>query len=143
MIRDYTPADLEPVVSVWFTVAKAAYHFLSDDVIQSIRNDIEHKYLPSPAAHTWVCEQDKELVGFITLIDNVVGGLFVLPDYQHIGIGKALIEHAKVTRKTISLDVLKESTKVLRFYERCGFIPTKQGICPITSLPTVTMELTG
>ena len=39
-------------------------------------------------AETWVVEQDCEMVAFMSLLDNMIGGLFAHPDHQGKGYGR-------------------------------------------------------
>ena len=139
MIRVYKDSDIDDVLNIWYEVARSSYRFLPVETIDLIKKDIRYKYIER--ADTWVAIYDGCIVGFISVIENIVGGLFVLPSYQNMGIGKKLITHVKELRGSISLDVLKENSKVLKFYEKCGFVPTREGICPITNLETVTVKL--
>ena len=139
MIRRYDQNDMQDVSNVWCEVAKTAYKCLNNNDIEEIRCDLEQKYMPN--AKAWVAEYDGDIIGFISLLDDTVGGLFVLPEYQNMGVGKSLIEHAKKRNGKVSLEVLKESTKLLHFYERCGFSATKESICPITGAETITVQL--
>ncbi len=137
MIRKYEDSDLISVINIWHQTAEAAYSFMSGDMINSIREDIKTKYMPN--SQSWVALRDGKVVGFIALLENTVGGLFVSPQYQGQGIGKSLVEHVKSANGSISLDVLKQSTKALNFYKKCGFTPTKDGVCPVTGGQTVTV----
>jgi putative acetyltransferase len=139
MIRAYRHTDMEDVLNIWYEVARSSYRFLPVETIDLIKQDIKEKYIHR--ADTWVAVYDDCIVGFISLIENIVGGLFVLPSYQNMSIGKELVSYVKNKNGSISLDILKENSKVLKFYEKCGFVPTKEGICPITSLKTITVEL--
>lgn len=138
-IRSYRHSDLDDLVNIWHEAARISYSSLSEEMCETIKTYIIDNYLNK--ADIWVMEANGNVIAFIGLIKNNVGGLFVLPEYQNQGIAKALIAYVKNIVGTISLDVLKESTKVLKFYEKCGFIPTREGVCPITGLEIVTVEI--
>ena len=83
------------------------------------RRVIEEKYLPN--AETWVACRMGEPVGFISLLDTFIGGIFVAPDQQGQGIGRKLIAHAMGRKGVLSLEVYTQNEQALRFYTALGF----------------------
>lgn len=79
MIRQYHPKDCESVLNVWATASAVAHPFLGEEFLQQERCNIQNLYLPQ--AQTWVWEADAQdgqggqVVGFISLLGNEVGGL--------------------------------------------------------------------
>ena len=71
--------------------------FLDERFFRQERNKIGEVYLPN--AETWVFEEDGAVIGFVALIGNEVGGLFVASQYHGRGIGRALMDHAKSTKR--------------------------------------------
>lgn len=61
---------------------------LGSDFVSKVRHNIPHLYLPN--ADTWVAEHNKEAIGFISLIGNEVGAIFVDAQFHGLGVGKAL-----------------------------------------------------
>jgi ribosomal protein S18 acetylase RimI-like enzyme len=62
--------------------------------------------------------------------------LYVLPEHQHAGIGRALIEHvvarARVSHlPAVTLNVNRGNVKAVAAYERCGFRIRARGDFPI------------
>ena len=74
-----------------------------------------------PIADTWVVSKSNSIVGFIAIIGNEVGALFVEPEYHRQGYGKALMDKAQGLHPTLELDVFKENTIGRSFYDRYGF----------------------
>jgi putative acetyltransferase len=96
-----------------------AHPFLSDDFLQRERLNIRDVYLPK--AETWVWEADGHVVGFMSLLGNEVGGLFVDPDVHRSGIGRALIDHARALRGELEVEVFERNVLGRAFYARLGF----------------------
>ena len=119
MIRKYTETDCEAVIDVWFIASAVATPFLSDDFLAKERESIRTTWLP--AAETWVFEKEGNVVGFLSLIGNEVGAIFVHPSNQGSGIGRALMDHAASLRDELFLDVFEENESGRRFYEQYGF----------------------
>ncbi len=118
-IRKYNDTDCEAVIEIWYTASKIATPFLSDEFLTWEREQIREVWMPS--AETWVFETEGSVVGFIALLDNEVGAIFVHPEAQGRGVGRALMDHAASTRDSLYLDVFKENAIGRRFYDRYGF----------------------
>jgi putative acetyltransferase len=67
-------------------------------------------------AETTVYEQEGCVVGFVALIGNEVGAIFVNPDAQGRGIGRALMDAARRSRSYLELDVF-EANSVGRYFD--------------------------
>ena len=120
MIRKYEPHDLVELIGVWYDAAQIAHPFWSSEMFDRERRNISEKFLP--IAETWVFEEEEErLVGFIALLDNEVGGIFVSPRRQGRGIGRALMDHARASRDHLELDVFEANEIGRAFYDAYGF----------------------
>ena len=119
MVRKYEDKDCEALIEVWFAASKVATPFLSDEFLAQERNNIRTVWLST--AQTWVCEADDNVVGFISLIGDEVGAIFVHPESQRRGNGRALMDHAANLRDCLHLDVFEENAIGRRFYDRYGF----------------------
>jgi putative acetyltransferase len=119
MIREYVDKDCEGVIEAWHAASLVATPFLSDKFMSEERGNIRTNWLP--LAETWVSEVDDTVAGFISLIGNEVGAIFVHPDYQGRGIGRELMDHAVSLRDELFLDVFEENNIGRRFYDRYGF----------------------
>jgi putative acetyltransferase len=81
------------------------------------------------------------IVGFIALVGNQVGGLFVDPAFQGEGIGRLLVDHARSLHAELELEVFAKNTGARRFYERYGFRRIDELIHEETGHPVVRMRL--
>jgi putative acetyltransferase len=107
MIRKYQPADCEDVLNVWAQASALAHPFLSQAFLAVERHMIPNVYLPT--ADTWVWEADGRVVGFISLIGNEVGALFVDPAFHRSGIGRALVAQARGLRGALEVEVFERN----------------------------------
>lgn len=121
-IRPYLPSDVDAAVDCWLQASRVGHPFLSDEEIARQRRLVRSTYLPE--AESYVAEEAGELVGFISLLEAFIGGLFVLPERHGRGIGRALIEHVARRRPRLSVEVYLDNPIAPAFYRRCGFRPT-------------------
>jgi len=118
-IRPYQNIDLNDLLAVWERATKLAHPFLTAPFLEQERHNIPNIYLP--IADTWVAVDKSNVIGFIALIGNEVGAIFVDPGYHGHGAGKALMDKAQSLHSTLELDVFKENQIGRRFYDRYGF----------------------
>lgn len=119
-IRQYQKSDLASVLSAWESASALAHPFLSSSFLAEERDSIQNLYLPN--SDTWVLEQDQAVVGFISLIDNEIGGLFVHADFHRTGAGKALMDKAKALHASLEVEVFEMNPIGRAFYEKSGFV---------------------
>lgn len=119
-IRSYCPDDIEPVMASWRSANALAHPFLSDTYVA--RSELEVRDLYIPNAETYVFEEGEKVVGFISLIGNEIGGLFLDPSRHGKGYGKALVDHALAIKGPLTVEVFRDNALGRGFYERYGFI---------------------
>ena len=119
MIRNYQASDVGDVLAVWEAATKVAHPFLNDDFLAQERHNIPNVYLPN--AETWIWEMEGRVVGFIALIGNEVGAIFVEPRLHGSGIGRALMDHARDLRSELEVEVFEGNAIGRSFYKRYGF----------------------
>ena len=80
MIRAFGEGDLEELLDVWYRASLVAHSFLSQEFLEAERREIADHWLPVP--ETMVYQIDGRVVGFLALIGNEVGAVFVDPDHH-------------------------------------------------------------
>ena len=118
-VRHYHPSDLEDVLSSWENASKFAHPFLKDDFLAQERKNIPELYLPN--ADTWVVESDNQVVGFIALIGNEVGALFLQPMHQGNKAGKLMMDKAQALHGDLEVEVFEKNSIGRHFYSHYGF----------------------
>ena len=111
--------DLKKLSDIWFDASIKAHPFIGEARLTEQRRLIEGEYLPK--AETSVACLDEEAVGFISLLGSFIGGIFIAPDRQGLGIGRQLIIDALARKGELSLEVYTENEAAVRFYHRLGF----------------------
>ena len=131
-IRDYRPEDFDAVTILWRISRekslpefhKTKGHFFYEDQ-GYFRDHIlkENK--------VWVVEMDSRPVAFMAMKGDFIDQLYVHPDYQKRGIGRALLEYAReLSPEHVWLYTLQINTNARTFYEKNGFVAEKFGISP-------------
>ena len=118
-IRPYFEDDLGELLDVWYRASLIAHSFLSEEFFETERREIAEQWLPM--AETMVYEMDGRVVGFLALIGPEVGAVFVDPDYQGRGIGRALMDTAQRALPYLELDVFEANSVGRHFYDAYGF----------------------
>ncbi|MDZ3830979.1 MAG: GNAT family N-acetyltransferase [Sphingopyxis sp.] len=119
VIRAYQAADKDELSSIWYRASLKAHNFLGEETILEQRKLIEDVYLEK--AENWVACVDGKPIGFVGLLDNFIGGLFIDPDVQGRGAGRALVAHARALKGELSLEVYTANTGACAFYNALGF----------------------
>jgi len=106
-------------VKVWEAASEVAHPFLSAEFQEVERHNISNVHLPN--ADTWVWESDGAVVGFISLLGNEVGAIFLDPKFHGAGIGRALMDHARDLHGELEVEVFTENVIGRAFYAKYGF----------------------
>lgn len=143
-IRAFNAAtDLETLSAIWFDASLLAHAFIGEPRLRDQRIRVETVYLPN--AETWVACGSGAPVGFISLMDSSIGGLFVAPRCQGQGIGRALIAHALTLKGALMLEVYTANAQAVAFYQALGFTELSRRATDDDGLPfeTARMRLMG
>ncbi len=118
-IRPYRSDDVESVIAIWQKANALAHPFLAPKFVGEVQQAMRDIYLPN--AETYVLEKDGAVAGFIALLDNEIGGLFLDPALHRNGYGRALVDCAVALKGPLTVEVFLENTVGRPFYERYGF----------------------
>jgi putative acetyltransferase len=118
-VRQYVDSDLNSVLSSWEAATRLAHPFMTDEFIAQERNNVAEIYLPN--TDTWVVELNGEVEGFIALMGNEVGAIFLQPECHGKGAGKALMDKAQEIHGDLEVEVFMENSIGRNFYSRYGF----------------------
>jgi len=128
MIRSYESGDKSAVISIWRDASALAHPFLTVEQLDQAAAMIRDQFLD--IAETYIAEHDGQPIGFVALTGNVVGGLFLLPQYHGQGIGKALMDKAVKAQGALQLEVFTDNPIGRRFYRSYGFVEGAEKVDP-------------
>ncbi|ABR47710.1 GCN5-related N-acetyltransferase [Alkaliphilus metalliredigens QYMF] len=113
--------EMNKIMEIWKTSTIQAHQFIPKEYWLKNYEIVKEKYVPM--AETYVCLDENEIKGFISIIQGeYIGALFVDIHCQAKGIGGELIEYVKEIYDSLTLGVYKENKKAVTFYEKVGFI---------------------
>ncbi len=139
MIRKSNKYDTELILDIWLKSSIKAHDFIDPSFWELKVPEMRDVYLP--LAETYIYEDDDdEIKGFVSLVDDTIAAIFVAPDQQGLGVGKELMNMAKQMRSKLVLTVYKENVKSIEFYKRFGFKILKEQIDENTDHPELLME---
>lgn len=126
MIREYEDLFLEELLEVWYASTSMAHPFMDAAFLEKEKQNIREKYIPN--TKTWIYSNGDGLDGFISMIGNEAGAVFVRPEKHGQGIGKALMDFISQFHEEIEVEVFKENKIGRAFYDKYGFKTIKEYI---------------
>ncbi len=140
-IRQYKSTDLDAVLSSWEAATRLAHPFMTDEFIAQERINVAEIYLPN--TDTWVVDIDGNVEGFIALMGNEVGAIFLQPEYHGKGAGKALMDKAQELHGDLEVEVFKENSIACNFYSRYGFVHLEEKLHEPTGRQVLRLKFTA
>lgn len=119
MIRQFQISDTEQVMQIWLQGNEDAHPFIPGKYWRSHYAAVQEQL---KQAEVSVYETEGKIQGFIGITEGYIAGIFVSRSYRCHGIGRQLLEYAKQTHSTLSLDVYEKNTQAVDFYLREKFV---------------------
>jgi len=119
MIRKHKEADLDSILDVWYQAQNLAHPFLDSAFVEKVKKDMRELYIPN--SETWVYEENGRVIGFVGMMGNEIGGLFVLPNHHSKGIGTELVNFILASANELEVEVFKANKIGRAFYDKYGF----------------------
>ncbi|PHM40332.1 GNAT family N-acetyltransferase [Xenorhabdus mauleonii] len=129
--------DIDAVIDIWFSASIKSHDFIPVTYWESGKQEMKDVYLPQ--AETMIATVDNQVVGFISLVDDVIAAIFVSPDFQRKKIGARLLDHAFSSRNSLLLQVYAKNIQARNFYTQKGFIEDEMGMDEHTGEMDITM----
>jgi ribosomal protein S18 acetylase RimI-like enzyme len=132
LIREYRDEDFDAVTILWrvarekslpdFQREKGYFFYQDQDYFR------DHVLKQN---RVWVVEVDHRPVAFMAMQNEFIDQLYIHPDYQRQGIGKALLHFArKQSPDHVWLYTLQVNVNARAFYEKNGFVAERFGVSP-------------
>jgi putative acetyltransferase len=137
-IRSNKKTEIDKLVEIWYKGSLIAHDFIDKDYWKSQQMEMEKKYIPM--SETYVISNEKDVVGFVSMVDNYLAALFIDVKHQGGGYGKGLLNFIKSQRENIQLKVYKKNNKAVDFYLKNGFVIKEESLDEQTSEEEFLME---
>ena len=124
MIRKHTEKDLGEIINIWHKASTLAHPFLESTFVEKVKKDMREIYIPN--SETWIFEENNSAIGFISMLDNEIGGLFVMPNHHSKGIGTQLVNFVNNLYNELEVEVFEKNIIGRSFYNKYGFNKIKQ-----------------
>ena len=138
MIRKYKESEIPRLLEIWERAALIAHPFLSDEFHQMVKGAMKDMYMPN--SDTWVFEDSGNIIGFISMMKNEIGGLFVDPNQQAKGVGTSLVNHMNQFHEILEVEVFENNKIGKPFYEKYGFKMIKEYMMKETNQKVIRMQ---
>lgn len=124
MIREFQKQDITQIEKIWLEASAISQSFLTPSFIETERQKLSSVYIHR--TDTWVYEENNTVKGFIAMIDNEIGALFIDPLSHRQGIGSLLIDFVAMLHEALEVEVFKKNTMARAFYNKYGFNSIKE-----------------
>lgn len=138
-MRAFQPADTDEVIRVWLASTIPGQSFLPEEHWRAMEPVVREELLP--IADTWIVEEGGEVVAFMSLLDDLIGGLFTDPEHQGRGHGTALVERARALHDPVFVEVFEVNEDAMRFYRDRGFTDHERRIDDESGLVQLILRL--
>jgi putative acetyltransferase len=132
MIRRFCEEDFELVTKFWVEAVDVAMPGLEERMGHSLED--ARAFFRSVVCvknQLWVYELDHRPVGYLGIEGEFIDRLYVDPAHHRRGIGRALVDQAKVLSPVhLWLYTHQANSMARAFYETNGFVAEKFGISP-------------
>lgn len=118
MIREFKIKDLERVMEIWLE-SNIDVHSFIDKKYWEDNYEMVKEILPS--AEIYLYEENKNILGFVGLMENYIAGIFVEKNFRSQGVGRKLLDCCKNLKRELTLSVYEKNQKAYSFYIREGF----------------------
>ena len=119
MIRKYIESDIDEILEGWYQASRMAHPFSDADFMGMEKRNIRDVYIPNTS--TWVYTDEYLILGFISMMGNEVGAIFVRPDHHGKGIGRQLMDFVSDFHEEMEVEVFERNSVGRAFYDKYGF----------------------
>lgn len=131
-IREYQHEDFDAVTKLWRAAREVSLPAFQQAKGYPFEMDCAYfREHILPENQIWVAEASGRPVAFLAIKDDFIDHLYVAPHCWRMGVGGALLAHARtLSPQRLRLFTLQINVNARAFYEKNGFRVLKLGISP-------------
>ena len=118
--QERTPALLQQLQTVWEASVRATHHFLTEEAIREIAQEIPQALRDVPSL-TVALDDHNQPVGFMGIAGHSLEMLFLAPEHQGKGLGAQLFRHGMAAHYIAQITVNEQNERALAFYLRRSY----------------------
>lgn len=111
---------LDELLTVWEKAVRSSHHFLEEEDIDFFKPLIRDEYFHTVRLFV-IRNANGHIAAFMGLSDDMQEMLFILPEAQGHGYGKALVDYAVNECNISKVDVNEDNEQAYRFYLHMGY----------------------
>lgn len=118
-LREASRYDAKEIATLFKTTRRSNLPYLPE--LHTAQEDLEYFGKIIEDENVIVAQSGDKVVGFCSYNNNWLNHLYVIPEHQGRGVGKALLDNAKAHNIELNLWVFQKNTNAIDFYQRNGF----------------------
>lgn len=119
-LTSLSDAVADELLAVWEESVRSSHHFLKEEDIEYFRPLVRNRYFPAVRLFV-IRDRYRKIAAFMGLSDDMLEMLFVQPEAQGMGYGKALVNHAMNKCHIYKVDVNEDNGQAYSFYRHMGY----------------------
>lgn len=132
MIRKFRTSDEVRAAEIWLRAGLDEYSYLPQfqalDDAKALR--VFHKII-TLECDIWLAVEESLIKGFIAIQGSYIDRLYIDPEFQRLGVGTALVQHARELHPAgLQLCTHQQNRRARQFYEKLGFVAVRFGTSP-------------
>lgn len=131
---------LDELLALWEKSVRTTHHFLKEEDIEYFKPLIRNQYFGSVRLFV-MRNAGGKIAAFMGLSDDMLEMLFVLPEEQGKGYGKALVDYAINQCDIYKVDVNEDNEQAYKFYLHMGYRVVGRDECDTSGKPFPILHL--
>ncbi|MCB8887751.1 GNAT family N-acetyltransferase [Vreelandella malpeensis] len=119
-IEPASSADYSELITLWEASVRATHDFLAEEDLLMLKPLLFEQFFDAVALHV-VRSPSGGALGFSGVAQGKLEMLFIAPQARGLGIGTALLDHARQAQGVTNVDVNEQNPAALAFYRQRGF----------------------
>lgn len=103
--------DLDKIADIWLKSNLSAHHFIDTSYWLDNYAYVKEAFL---TADIYLYYYENEIVGFLGIVDHYIAGIFLLEEFQSLGIGTQLLKKVQSEYTKLGLHVYEKNSHAVQ-----------------------------